>query len=338
MNPLTSTQKKVFCAISAFPDDNDRQLAERLGMKRGTIASVRKVLEEQKLFTLSLVPDPRALNLSFLGLKYGDYGKIKPIEYHRRMSLMTQDMKIAETLFSLSSPYRGLSVFYGKEFYPLQEQLESWNSLFESIDTTVVIRDYFAAPQAVRSYKFLETHPLLAQVLEVPAFSLPPLSSSLSSSRILRNKERQLLVAWLQESQASHLELSQKTGLSRSVVGTMKKRFLRQGIVRQLLLPSWVDLGIHLGVFLHIQVHPPQLSWVKELSLRPEIVFLLASSYHLFLLALYPDYDAYQRSALSLELKKAKLVREPREILFPLQDTHFHLQGASVAERVLQKV
>lgn len=345
---LTPNQKKVFCALEAHPFASDRRLAEVLHMKRGTVQLARQHLIAQRLFSMHLLPHHERLPLAYIGLKYGDYGKIKPIDYQQRMALMTTEMKIQETVFSLSSPYRGVSLFYGKDLYPLQEQLEQWNALFKSIDTSIVVNDFLFAPQMIRGYKILEVNDLLSRVLGIPSLPnkimfhkiLPEKiphhhQQHLSRTRHLRAKERQFLIAWLGNPTASHDLLSQETGLSRSAIGAMKQRFLRENIVRNVFFPSWPMLGITLGIFFHLQVSFLDAAFLEDLCQRPEVIFLLASSSHLFVLALFRDYDEYEGSSLNRSLKAQRSIKEPREILFPLRETKIFIDGASVVEKVL---
>src|SRR3989338_9852172 len=83
---LNYTQKKVLCALHAYPQYTDKEIAEVLGSKRSTVTIARHFLQKNKYYDTFLIPSYLSFNLSFLGVKYGDYGKINHIEYNERMA------------------------------------------------------------------------------------------------------------------------------------------------------------------------------------------------------------------------------------------------------------
>lgn len=327
---LSLSQRKVLLAMNAYPQYNDRQIAEVLGMKRSTITINRHKLGQ--FGKMVVLPSYEFLHPSFIGLKYGDYGKMTPVDYQQRMKLMTKDMKVAETIFSVSSLFRGWSLFYVKESHPFFWQIERWNALFEGIDSSIVVEECFFAPQMLKAYRFLDTHLLLAKCLSLE--SLPPLAVQ-KRKHLLHRKEQQVLAAWCAQPDASNAELSTTTGISRSVVGTMKLRFLEQGVARLVHLPDWGKLGMTLGVLVHLQLYPEQPALVERWKKEPEVIFLLASSHQVLFFALFKDYQSYEHSELMLELQQQKhLTKEPVKILFSLSETAMTCSAGSCASRI----
>ena len=331
---LTTTQKKVLLGVNAYPHYNDRQLADALEMKRSTVTIARHFLQKQGMYQVSLFPNFSWLDLLYVGMKYGNYGRTKPIDYSRRMQMMTPDMKIDEAVWSLSSQFYGFSLFYVKDFHPIREQSDAWNAFFKSQDPSTIIHDRIFPPQMIRTYKFLDTHACLAQTL---GLSPLPIKRSTATPRQLRKKEQHVLLEWAKRPQASNAFISEKVGVSRSVVGAMKKRLLLTDVVHLIQLPAFHHLGINLGVFLHLAIYPEQKNFLKALEQCSEVVFLLGAPYDLLLFALFQDYDSYQRSALSSLVKSEQhFIREPDEILFSLPETKFRLDAAPFLAKVFK--
>jgi len=329
---LNPTQKRVFCAINAYPQYNDRQLAEALGMKRSTVTLTRHFLQRHKLYNLEIFPNYKHLDLAMIGLKYGDYGKIRPIDYQQRMKLMTKEMKISECVWSLSCSFRGFSLFYAQDFHPIIEQLQAWDALFKSVDYSVLIEDQFFSPSAIKAFKFLETHDYVAHLLEIPPLQK---RNALSPASSLRRNEKKVLQQLVDSHQKSNAEISLASGLSRSIVGQIKKRLIDRGVAKFIHLPSWPLLGVNLAVFFHLQAYPENMGLTNTLQGRSEVIFLLASSHHILFLALFRDYEDYQDSFLLKLLKEEKqLIKEPREIFFPLKETKFHLDPAPALKKM----
>jgi len=266
-----------------------------------------------------------SFNLSFLGVKYGDYGKINPIEYNERMALLTSQMKIKECVLSISSRFKGMSLFFARDFYPLKEQSDVWNNIFENKDSTVLIKDLYFPLPAIKAYKFMEHHYYLCQRLGVSPFTvanqeLVPIS--------LRKAEKKVLSHWIKYPRAKNLFLSEKTGVSRSTIGNIKKRLLRQKVVNIVHIPHWNKLGINLGVIMYLRVRPESEKTLKLLHSIPEIIFLLASSYEILLFSLFSDYNSYQCSPWIHLLRQEKiLLAEPQEILLPLSETVLNIDA-----------
>jgi len=166
---LNPTQKKVFCAINAYPHYNDRQLAEALSMKRSTVTLTRHFLQRHKLYSLEIFPNYRYLDLALVGMKYGDYGKIKPIDYQQRMKMMTPEVRISECVWSLSCGFRGFSLFFARDFHPIMAQFHAWDALFRSVDHSILLKDKLFSPLAVKAFKLLSSQEYLAKVLGINA-------------------------------------------------------------------------------------------------------------------------------------------------------------------------
>ncbi len=333
---LRTIQKEVLCALAAYPQYNDRELAAVLHSTRSTVTAARLFLERNKVYSIHLFPQYQHLQVSLIGIKYGNYGKFIPITYPQRMELLPQNMKIEENVWSISSQFKGMSLFFAGDFSAIKEKIDAWNSLFEGIDPSVAIRDIYIPTSMIGSYKFLELHHYLATVLKVKPFSVPAKSIR---NRILRKKEKKVLLAWVQHPLATNAELAKKINISRASIGAIKTRLLESGGINKILIPHWPLLGISLGALVYLKLNPQNPVLLATLKATPQVIFLVGSKYEAILFAVFRDYTEYQQTVVPL-LKRFKqeksCIKEPEEILFSLAETQFSCNSAPLIEKIVK--
>lgn len=332
---LNHNQKSVLCGISAYPDYNDREIAEVLGMNRSTVTAARHFLLKNKLYKTFLFPNFEKTGTKVMAVKYGDYDKLIPISRKKRMELLPSEIKIKENVFSISSEFKGLSLLYAPELYPIKDKIDAWNVLFESIDPNIQIRDIYIPKQMITAFKFMELQECLAVALGIKP--LPPLKEKpgrkkqlSKKEKPLSRKEKRVLLSWMEKPSATNAQVAKTAGVSRAVVGLIKKRLLNSNSVQMIHLPKWPLLGLNLGVVMYLRLKPDNSSIVKEIVKSPEVIFLLSSAYEVILFAVFQNYDDYHHRLFPLleKLKHEKnFTQEPKELLFPLDETAFTIDA-----------
>lgn len=334
---LTKTQKAVFSALSAYPEYSDRQIADLLRLRRSTVTLARHALEKENIYKTYLFPTFQKLPIPFLGIIYGDYGKLGLIDYKKRMELCPEELKIPEYVFSFSSGLCGVSMCFGYSYASLKQPFDAWSGLFKSKDPSVMIEQVYIPREMVRTYKFFDAHPYLASL-----FGLDPLPVRKRSkkNRAPREKELSVLLAWMQNPEATNSTLSQKVNLSRTAIGAIKNRLLANDYARIIQVPEWLKLGLHLGVLLHLRFQPAASSLLEKLERTPEVVFLVRSDSEAVALSFFSDYSAYQQTIMGIvkELQQNKLlIDEPKQVLFSLQECQSTVNALPFLEKTLLK-
>ena len=331
---LSHTQRKVFCALNAYPEYNDRQIADLLCMQRSTVTIARHYLEKNNLYTISLFPNFEKIPISLIGIIYGDYSKLSAIDYKKRMDMRPKELHIAEYVFSYSSEHKGVSMCFADSLSTLKAPFDAWTALFKSADPTIHIEQCYFPREMVKAYKFMHSPKTIAGLLDVAVL---PQKKKNKKIRIMRKKEKEVLLAWMQYPTLTNEELSEKTKLSRAAIGSIKKRLLHYELVQMVQLPNWYVLGLNLGVLLHLQYHPKDLTMLSQLEELPETVFLVATSYELIAFSLFKDYDSYQKKMgpIIQQLQREKLLTaEAKEILFPLSESKYSLNAFEFLQKI----
>ncbi len=333
---LTITQKRVLGAINAYPEYNDRELAELLEMKRSTVTAARHFLLKNELYRTILFPDFTHLGAHLLGLIYGEYGTHKLTSYEERLDLRPQNLAIPEYVFSLSSKYNGVSLCFSRDLHTLKEPFESWKALFKTHDPSIAVHcSYFPLPM-IQAYKFLDMQRYLTQQL-----GIEPLLSQQFSRRgrqKLTRKERKVLLEWLAYPIATNEILGVKAGVSRAVVGAIKKRLLLAGLVQMIAAPNWSKLGVELGVLFHCTTYKNYQPLLKLLRQKPEVILLLGTAYEVvffFLAKDFQEYSAFKTQFLEHVRSSQISIDTVREMVFPMPELKVHLEGSLLAHKLL---
>lgn len=324
---LSQTQKKVFCALNAYPEYNDRQIADLLHMRRSTVTIARHYLEKEKFYTLHLFPNFEKVPIALIGINYGDYERISSIDYKKRMELLPKESKIPEHVFSFSSEYKGITISFSEQLSTIKGPFEEWTVFFKNIDPSLIIKQHYFPREMIKVYKFMKSTELLHTLLEIPPF---PKKKKNKKVRVLRKKEKQVLLAWMEYPSFTNEQLSEKIHLSRAAIGSIKKRLLEYELIQVIQTPYWHTLGLHLGILLHLQYLPKDLSLLSRFEELPETILLIGTSYELIAFSLFKDYDDYQRKILPIikTFQKEKiLIAEKEEILFPLSEAKYTLNA-----------
>lgn len=331
---LTLTQKRVLVALNAYPNHTDRQLADVVKIKRSTVTAARHFLQENKLYETYLFPNIQQFPVPLIILKYGDYGKLIPVNYQQRMKLLTPYLKIEENVFSLSSEFKGLSMIFAQQLYPLKEKLDGWNQSIQQIDSSIPINDLYLPLPMISDYKFMDVQRRLATLLGTEP--LENKRKKMPHRKTLSSKEKMVLKQWFKQPRQTNEEISRTVDVSRAVIGSIKERLIQYGVVQIHNLPNWSAFGLELGVLLYVR--SGQDSILQELAALSPIIFVIGSRYEGLLFAVFKNYQEYQMTLVPvLQRCKAakKFIREPEELLFPLAETRFMIDAAPFVEKVL---
>lgn len=329
---LTQMQKRVLGALNARPHYTDLQLADMLTMKRSTVTAARHFLLENKFYTAYLFPDIYGFSVPLLIIKYGDYGKLVPINHHRRMELLTAELKVEENVFSVSSEFKGMSMMFAPGLHPLKEKLDGWNRTFQSIDPSIIIQDLYLPLPMISCYKFMDVQAHLAAILGIGPIQTKP--TKVSPKKTFRFKEKKVAVEWLKNHHQSNAEISRKVDVSRAVVGLIKERLLQHDVVRLYNLPRWSALGLELGVLSYLSTSTPSI--LRDLATIPSVIIAIGSGYEGILLSVFRNYQEYQTvlvPALQKFKAKKKIIKEPEELFFPLAETAWIFNPAPFVEK-----
>ncbi len=331
---LSNTQKKVLCAINAYPSYSDKQLADVLKMKRATVTVARHYLQKNEFYETVLFPNYKKIGINLLAFKYGDYGKFKSIAYQQRMKHLSPKLRIEETVFSLSSELKGCSMFFSPNLFAIKEKIDAWNTTFEEMDEHVRIHDVYIPSQMVSSFKFMDSQAYLTDLLGVDV----PLTKAKEKKKLkLSNKEKAVLLAWLRHPNATNEELSKKISVSRAIIGAIKKRLLDSGFVQLIQLPDWKKLGPSIGVMTYLRLNGKAKKLLDDLVSRKEVLFLISSDYEAIFFSLFENYVNYQQEqgkVLEDFKNKRIIIKKPEELVFPIQETKVVLNSLPLVEKL----
>ena len=261
---LTNIEKKVLYGLVAFPSFNDRELSNKLKIKISTVTAARRRLRSEEYFQPFFIPNFSALGCELLSLVMG-YFKNQPEEIKEYPIPFRFSSCISDGNFFEMYASRNLSEF--QHFFNKKLDLLSEKGIIEREDIKIL---HFSNKLGKIS-KFLDYSDLLKSLFKIDIkdgnreYHFPVINNYKFSKNA-----KKILLSLINNPEATETELSQITGLSRPTVSNLKKRLLKDKVVKKINIPNYAKLAQEIIVFYNLRFNN-NLS-VKELEKYSKII------------------------------------------------------------------
>ncbi|MFH1223024.1 MAG: Lrp/AsnC family transcriptional regulator [Pseudomonadota bacterium] len=337
MIKLTDKDKLVFYALTKWPQLNDIQLSQKIGIKRSTIAAIRNKLEKNKLYNTINVPDLERIGCELLTVRYGSFN---PLCTYLMREKYSSTYKFPEVFFKRSTDRQRIALNAAKNFTEVKEYIDYSNRIYgeQGFLTDEGIVHVFFPFKISRISSFFDYVPLLKQHFNLDIESeRVVLDNDLKEHRPadLTEKEKLLLYALVKYPQLNDNELSQKVSITRQSVSSIRKRLEEDGLVKTINVPNLTALGLQVMAFTHVLVNPK-----STLNMRKHgILKILSQGVHIFhisgnlefvLISHFKDYPEYARSfeeIVSYYKEHDLLLKEPITRIFLNEDIKLAIDG-----------
>ncbi|MBU0685757.1 MAG: winged helix-turn-helix transcriptional regulator [Thermoplasmatota archaeon] len=319
----------VILGLTENANRTDAEIGDLYGLKKGTVASIRRRLLDAGAITYVNVPAFNRLGCEMVGVHMGT---VEPSE--------RSDARINHYLeFCNKSPqvFQGLIGGSNMVLYTALRNATEYDSFIQTHNK------FFASSRRMSKAKLLSTvfpyglsrgtfAPNFASIVHrhfqldvpTPKCALPtPVETEPAD---LSETERLTLVATIENPRASDREVSSIVGLSRQAVTRIRNKLLEEGIFTPACIPRLYKWGFEICAVAHTWFNM-ELPWEKRLKSQPrECVDL--SFYSLskadesvanYLLAKYTDYSQQLEGILAWYSKMKAFDEKPEITLFPLE-------------------
>jgi PAS domain S-box-containing protein len=252
---LTDKEKRVFYALVACPDMNDRELAEQTGLKRSTVTAIKNRLKEEKLYEEINMPDLAALGCGLMTVIYGkfdmEYGEIRRM----REKVMSSDVVFAHTtdtgVFAITAT-KDLVSFHKDigpsiTFATKAKAFKDYPSIAHFPLELSIIQEFFNFAPALR-----ESFSMTENLTQKPVQGNP-------ERQPLNKNAKEILYALVKHPEASTVELAKMLRLTRATVSRIKSDLFRQGLVKKLIMPDIKRLNYAFSAVYHFK-HVPGMT------------------------------------------------------------------------------
>ena len=94
---LTNYEKKVLYGIIKYPNVNDREIAQKLGIKQSTVAAIRKRLREESYYKIFAVPMLQNFGAEMMVVIHTNFNPVIPLE--KRIEITEKRIEASEEIF-----------------------------------------------------------------------------------------------------------------------------------------------------------------------------------------------------------------------------------------------
>jgi DNA-binding Lrp family transcriptional regulator len=323
------SEMKVIFGLTEGATRTDSEIADMYGLKKGTVASIRRRLLDAGAISYVNVPAFSKLGCEIIGCHVGT---TEPSE--------RTDTKVNHYLeFCTRTPqiFQGLIGGTSVVFYTALRNATEYEEFVQGHTK------FFAGNKRNSKAKLSSTvFPFaLSRMTLVPNFSsivhkhfqldLPrPKSSAPESSQVqtpdLSDTEKNTLVAMVENPRLSDREISSKVHLSRQAVTRIRNKLVDEGIMTTVCVPRLYKWGFEICAVAHPRFNM-EIPWDKRLRSQPrdsvDLSFLTLSkadeSITNYLVAKYAEYMEQLESILAWYHKVKAFDETPEITAFPLE-------------------
>ncbi len=319
----------VILGLTENANRTDAEIGDLYGLKKGTVASIRRRLLDAGAITFVNVPAFNRLGCEMMGVHMGT---TEPS--------LRSDTKVNHYLeFCSKSPqvFQGLIGGNNMVLYTALRNVTEYDSFVQAHNR------FFASSRRTSKAKLVSTIfpygltsgpfvPNFASIvhghfhLDVPAPKsvIPALVETEPAD--LSETERLTLVAMVENPRFSDREVSSIVGLSRQAVTRIRNKLLEEGVFTPACIPRLYKWGFEICAVAHVMFNM-ELPWEKRLKSQPRESIDL-SFYTLskadetvanYLVAKYTDYSERLDGILAWYSKMKAFDENPEITLFPLE-------------------
>lgn len=358
LNLLTKKERLVFYNLVKQPDFNDGEISRLIDVKRSTVTAIRNRLKAQGFYSKIVIPNLQALGCRLLGIYYGKYNPLTPLEERVKASTTGEDQKHPELVFARSTDTEFIKIYVAEHLadirgvrdkifidYESHNFIEDMHSIFFPFELCNISSLFNYVPLMGKlvgiepeeadynNYIFngmIETgRKTEADIGQMPPESqFPPEKTSFHPRKAdLTNVEKSTLDALVANPEASIVELSKMTKKTRSTVSRVISDLKERKLIQTICLPTLEKLGCELMVFIHTKFNPKSSMETR----KDEMKTIMKAAGHVFKISgniesagiliprNYTEYVALYNEMISLYRDKGYISENPYALLLPVQ-------------------
>jgi len=328
MIKLTDKEKRVFYALVRWPEQNDIQLSERLGIKRPTVTAIRNKLERGRMYETINLPLFDKLGCEIFLARYGNFNPLTPYEMRKKFI-----SKFREIFFRMSTDTTRLSLGASQNYTEIKKYIDYSIRVYGDqgfiADEEDIIHTYFPY-RLSKIHSFYNFAPLLNKYLQLNEKEGVVVDTTLKKPVIekLTVREKEILYELVTSPHKKDDTIARKLDVTRQTVNSTKNKLRSRGIIRTVRIPNLKKLGFELLVFSHSRFKPnmplsTRGEGVKTALQQNTPILFVSGNLEDVMISAYEDYSAFQRAydqTFGFYKQKDMIRKNPTLKIVPLKD------------------
>lgn len=329
LNQLTKKEKVVFYNLVKHPNFNDGQVSKLIDVKRSTVTAIRNRLKREGFYSTIVIPNLQALGCRILGIYYGKYNPLTPMEERMKVDTYGEDAKHPELIFARSTDTEFVKIYVSEHLVDIRSIRDKIFIDYEAHNFIEDIHSVYYPFELCSISSVFNFVPLMGRLvgIEPEETDYDNFIFKGSKKTELTNAEKAVLDAVVANPDANIVELSKLTGKTRSTVSKIKAELAERKLMQNIQLPTLEKLGCELMVVLHTKFNPK-----SSMETRKEDMGLIKKTAgHIFKVSgniesvgilipkNYTEYIALYNEMISLYREKGYISENPYPLLFPVE-------------------
>jgi DNA-binding MarR family transcriptional regulator len=338
---LTEKEKLVFYNIVKSPEMTDIEISKATEIKRSTVTAIRNRLKSERLYHTFVIPNLAALGCKVIGVMYGKYKNTRA----ERSTAKTFKEKTLhpELVFSNSTDGETIGIYFAKDLADIRKTMDTFIIDYEAHDFLEKVDTVYYPIEMCKIKSFFNYTPLLSKLFKIKEASEFP-EPWVENKVNLTNAEKSIFYNIVKYPEANTIEVSKKTGKTRSTVSRVKKKLEKEGLIKTINIPALGKLGCELMVFFHAKFSPKAIMSERQdginLTLKEATPMFKISgdieSVGILIPRNYTEYTEIYNNIISYYKEKGYINKKPEIILFSIDKIKlWKLEFAPLVEKLL---
>jgi len=232
---LNEKEKLVLYSITAYPNLNDRELAQKIKLNRSTITAIKNRLRKRNLYKIKYVPNLQAIGCKLLTVIYGQLNENIEIKHFKNLPAGFIRIHSTDTSFYAFFAADDLTRF-NKEVDPL---IDTWtrNKIFKERPKIIYLPLELNKIQRLCNFE-----PLLKQTFELNFKSEITDNPDSDKTRLTRNM-KEVLYALVKYPEENTAELAKRLRITKITVRNNRKLLLEKGLLQKKIIPNFKKMN-----------------------------------------------------------------------------------------------
>lgn len=321
MKNLSRTEKLAFMGLVTYPDDKDRDIADRMSLPNSTFASAKARLLESGLIQETYVPVFPKLGMELLATVYSDFNSSVGVEERIEHSRGSVEV-YPEILFSLGESHRGFSISIARNVTRIMRisherlgllaklnllEIELPKEILFPFEISWVMRYFNLAPLIYRNFISEDPGTIKDVGLDEKDLYEKDRVLQVDPREMVKNlrdvdlskKQLEILFYTVKYPWLSSSKLSSRIPYSRHTISRVKEKLVEEGYLCSLRIPDLSKLDYSILALFNAHIEPGKPLTLETARdhhlLQDDTIFMVSRPRELIMLGAYKDYVQYNR-------------------------------------------
>ena len=343
LSKLTKKERIVFSSLTKYPNLTDREISEKIGIKRSTVTSIKNRLKAEGYYKTVVIPNLPAIGCKIIGFMHTRFTPTAPREARKASPAFEATVNHPELVFARSTDTEFVGIYCGKDLYSIKKVQDFLILDYESRDFVEEVNRIYYPIEMAEINSFFNYVPLLQKLFGTEPDKFKQIWKK-TEEVDLNSTEKIVLNAVVKWPELNNLDLAKKINKTRSTVSKTKKDLVKRGLITVAHIPLMTKLGCELLVYIHVKFNPKCPISIRREGVDLSLVEALPiidvtgdiESGALWVFENYTKYMEIYNKIIGYFKEKNYLAEKPFTLVFPIEKLKWRkMDFSNLTEKLL---